>query len=67
VSVNLRNTSGPPQLVHRKTVDVDEVFTVDGDVSDDSPDDAYLIGDALWPKANWTDAGGRPVDTKEQD
>jgi hypothetical protein len=63
VTVNLRNTSGEPRdLPGGRTVDVDEVLEVAGDVSKDSGD-AYLIGkgdDArAWPKAHWT-AEGEP-------
>lgn len=65
MTVNLRNTSGSPLLVNGKTVDDDEVLPVDGTVSKDSPDDAYLIGDALWPTANWTNAGGRTKDEEK--
>lgn len=60
MTVSLRNVSGDQVSPNRDggdLIDPDELVTVDGDLSDDSPADAYLIGKGsaarLWPKANW--------------
>lgn len=68
MSVNLRNISGGPVylgVANGKLVEPDEIVHVEGDVSKDSPDDAYLIGERAWPKATWTNAGGRAPENKE--
>ena len=69
MTVNLRNTSGEALFVAGRTVDVDEILHVEGSIDKKSPEDAYLIGDSLWPRATWTNAGGskntEPDVTKE--
>jgi hypothetical protein len=72
VTVNLRNVSGEPLNLGRpdgRLVDVDEVIHVEGDVSKDSPDDAYVIGDGddarAYPKSLWSNAGGSPNSTPD--
>jgi hypothetical protein len=55
MTVSLRNVSGDQLLVAGKVVEPDEIVPVDGKVdTKGSPDDAYLIGDRLWPTATWT-------------
>lgn len=59
-TVNLQNVSGEPLYLGRpdgRRIDDGEIIHVEGALSKDSPDDAYLIGagdDArLYPKAIW--------------
>lgn len=64
--VPLKNTSGATLYLGTaggRRVEAGEVITVEGELSKDSPDDAYLIGagDAAraYPKSTWTHAGGK--------
>lgn len=65
---NLKNVSGGPLYLgvsDGMRVEDGQVLSIEGDVSDDSPDDAYLVGDRLWPKAIWKATGGKPSDTPD--
>lgn len=59
-TVNLKNVSGGPVALGRadgRRIDDGEVIHVEGKVSKDSPDDAYLIGEGddarLYPHSVW--------------
>ncbi len=62
MTVRLRNTSGEALYLgaNGKRVEPDEIVAVEGSVDKNSPEDAYVIGDRAWPKATWTNTGGKP-------
>ncbi|OLE27974.1 MAG: hypothetical protein AUG44_08780 [Actinobacteria bacterium 13_1_20CM_3_71_11] len=60
--VDLFNPAGHPDSIPVKSGDEIEV---PGEISKDSPEDAYLIGDRLWPKAVWELVENTPAKVKE--